>query len=416
MGEALLATSGRRRVLVVDESRLQRKILTASLGRWGYEVLEADGGKQALEICKQTPPDFVISNWIMPEMDGLDLCRAFRAIPRDGYAYFFLLTAKSEKEEVIKGLEDGADDFLSKPVNAHELRARLMAGERILNIHQELAQKNVMVSETLNEIQSLYDAIDKDLKQARKIQQALVPQRHRKFGKSSVSLLLRPCGHVGGDLVGMFSPGDDRIGFYSIDVSGHGITSALMTAQVGGYLRGDYPEHNIAMERRFEQYFALRPPEEVAKLLNDRFADENGIDEYFTMAYGTVDLVSGRLRMVQAGHPHPLILRADGQAEFMGEGGVPIGLVAGMTYVGIETTLSPGDRVLFYSDGFTECIMQDGEMLEPEGLLKMVRGCDPLKGGADFLDDLYWQLNQFKSPDHGPDDDVSAALLEYEGL
>ena len=94
-----------------------------------------------------------------------------------------------------------------------------------------------------------HDAIDKDLIQARKIQESLVPELTREFGKSRVSMLLKPCGHIGGDLVGMFSPGVNRLGFYSIDVSGHGITSAMMTARLSGLLSGSTPGQNIAIER-----------------------------------------------------------------------------------------------------------------------------------------------------------------------
>ena len=155
-----------RVVLVVDDSRLQRKILQASLSRWGYRVFEADSGGQALEVCRQVQPDMVISDWMMPGMDGLEFCKAFRAMKRDSYGYFILLTSKSEKDEVAEGLDNGADDFLTKPVNPSELRARLNAGERILSMERELTQKNRLVKETLEKLQSLYESIDNDLLEA----------------------------------------------------------------------------------------------------------------------------------------------------------------------------------------------------------------------------------------------------------
>ena len=223
-----------RRVLVVDDSRLQRRILVASLKKWGFEVVEADSGEAAMEICSTDPPDLILSDWMMPGMNGLEFCRAFREQSKESYSYFILLTSKSEKNEIAQGLDAGADDFLTKPVSSDELRARISAGERILRMQRELSEKNRIVSDTLDELQRVYDAIDRDLVQARKIQQSLVPELSRKFGSSSVSLLLKPCGHIGGDLVGMFSPGVNRLGFYSIDVSGHGITSAMMTARLGG--------------------------------------------------------------------------------------------------------------------------------------------------------------------------------------
>lgn len=404
-----------RRVLVVDDSRLQRRILVASLKKWGFEVTEAESGEAAMEICSSDPPDLILSDWMMPGMDGLDFCRAFREHPSEIYSYFILLTSKSEKNEIAEGLDAGADDFLTKPVSSDELRARISAGERILRMQRELSEKNRIVSDTLDELQRVYDAIDKDLVQARKIQQSLVPELSRKFGSSSVSLLLKPCGHIGGDLVGMFSPGVNRLGFYSIDVSGHGITSAMMTARLGGYLSSTYFDQNVAMEKRFNRFYALRQPEDVASLLNARLIADTGIEEYFTMAYCIVDLRSGLLKMVQAGHPHPLLLRKDGSTEFLGEGGVPVGLIPDIPYSQVEAVMEPGDRLLLYSDGFTEARLENGEMLEPEGLLELVDKCDSRQSGQEFLDDLYWNLTQVMSSEYGLEDDVSATVFEYNG-
>ncbi|UWQ55909.1 SpoIIE family protein phosphatase [Leisingera caerulea] len=404
-----------RRVLVVDDSRLQRRILVASLKKWGFEVVEAESGEAAMEICQAETPDLILSDWMMPGMNGLEFCRAFRARSSEDYAYFILLTSKSEKNEVAEGLDAGADDFLTKPVSSDELRARISAGERILRMQRELSEKNRIVSETLGELQRVYDAIDKDLIQARKIQESLVPELSKTFGSSTVSLLLKPCGHIGGDLVGMFSPGVNRIGFYSIDVSGHGITSAMMTARLGGYLSSNYFDQNVGMEKRFNRFYALRQPEEVASLLNARLIADTGIEEYFTMAYCIADLRSGVVKMVQAGHPHPLLLRKNGEMEFIGKGGVPVGLVPDIGYSQEEFTMERGDRLLLFSDGFTEARLEGGSMLEPEGLLELVGKCGSGQSGKEFLDDLYWHLTQVMSKEHGLEDDVSATLFEYQG-
>ena len=128
------------RVLVVDDSRAQRMILVLHLRRWGYQVIEAGSGEEALALCTTAPPDIVLSDWMMPGMSGLDLCRRIRDLPQEGYRYFILLTSKSEKTEVADGLEGGADDFLTKPVNPEELRARMRAGERIIGMQDELVE------------------------------------------------------------------------------------------------------------------------------------------------------------------------------------------------------------------------------------------------------------------------------------
>ena len=404
-----------RRVLVVDDSRLQRRILVSFIKKWGFEIFEADSGQAALDICAVTMPDLVLSDWMMPGMNGLDFCRAFRELPREGYGYFILLTSKSEKNEVAQGLDAGADDFLTKPVNSGELRARITAGDRIFEMQQELSEKNRMISDTLDQLQATYDKIDQDLIQAKKIQQSLVPERARDFGAAQVSLLIKPCGHIGGDLVGMFSPTQDQVGFYSIDVSGHGITSAMMTARLGGYLSSSYFDQNVGMVRENDHTYSLCKPDEVAQLLNSRLLDNTEIDEYFTMAYATADLRTGRVQMVQAGHPHPLVLRRDGRAEFIGQGGAPVGLIPSMPYEQFETVLEPGDRLLLYSDGFTECQMKNGQMLEQEGLVDLIRQCPPDQSGQELLDDLFWSLARDMSPENGMDDDVSAILFDYRG-
>ena len=203
-----------------------------------------------------------------------------------------------------------------------------------------------MISETLGRLQKVYHEIERDLKQARKSQESLFPELTRGFGGAQVSPILKPCGNIGGDLVGMFSLWSGSIGFYSIDVSGHGITSAMMTARLGGYLNTSHFSKSVAVEKQFGHAFALRPPEDVAHILNDWLMADTGVEERFTMVYGTLDMTSGNLRMVQAGHPHPLAMRQSGEIEFIGEGGLPIGLLPDVTYEAFDTTLAPGDRIL----------------------------------------------------------------------
>ncbi|MEP3331019.1 fused response regulator/phosphatase [Sedimentitalea sp.] len=402
-----------RQVLLVDDSRLQRRIIASSLKKWGFDVIEAESGDAAIELCRNFRPDLVLSDWMMPGMSGLEFCRAFRDLSGADYAYFILLTSKSEKNEVAQGLDAGADDFLTKPVNADELRARISAGERILEMQRELSDKNKMISDTLDQLRVAYDTIDKDLIQAKKIQQSLVPELSRTFGRSRVSLLLKPCGHIGGDLVGMFSPNEQKVALYSIDVSGHGITSAMMTAKLGGLLSSDYPDQNLGMDRQADGSYAFREPATVAEMLNERLLADSGIEEYFTMIYAVADLRSGVLKMVQSGHPYPLILRADGASEFVGEGGVPIGLLPEIKCTQFDIQLRPGDRVLLYSDGFTESRLTNGEMLEEQGLVNLIKGCPDKRAGKEFLNDLFWALSQKMSPEFGMEDDVSATLFEF---
>ncbi|MCB1347337.1 MAG: response regulator, partial [Maritimibacter sp.] len=166
-----------RRVLVVDDSRAQRMVAAVSLRRQGFDVVEAGSGEEALQILRSAPVDLVLSDWMMPGMDGLELCRQVRALQQESYVYFILLTSKNEKGAVAQGLDVGADDFLTKPVSPDELRARIYAGDRILKMTRELSEKNRLITATLDEMSALYDALDRDLIEARKMQQSLVRER-----------------------------------------------------------------------------------------------------------------------------------------------------------------------------------------------------------------------------------------------
>lgn len=391
---------------------MQRRILSAQLARSGYDVIEAGSAEEALGICRACEPDIVLSDWVMPGMSGLDFCRAFRQMDRAGYGYFVLLTSKTEKNEVTEGLQSGADDFLSKPVNGDELRARLSAGERILHMERELKDKNRLLSSTLTELQGLYDVIDRDLTEACKLQQSLVKERHRSFGNAEVSLMLRPSGHVGGDLVGFFPINARRVGIYGIDVSGHGITSALMTARLAGYLSGSSPDQNIALiQTEFGIYDALAPAD-LAAYMNALVLDEMQTESYFTLIYADVDLISGKVSLVQAGHPHPAVQRADGTVEFLGDGGMPVGLIEGAEYETITTRLHPGDRLFLMSDGITEAADPSGALLGEDGLERIIRKSARLRAAA-FLDAIFWDLEAFAAGELI--DDVSAVFFEFDG-
>lgn len=402
-----------RRVLVVDDSKAQRKVLSLSLMRWGYQVMEAGTGEEALAMCQRSDFDIVLSDWVMPGMSGLDFCKAFRVLPHDRYGYFILLTSKSEKGEVALGLDGGADDFLTKPVNADELHARLRAGERILGMQRELVDKNRLIGSTLDELQKLYDSLDRDLIEARKLQQTLARDRHRDFGRGTASILLRPSGHVGGDLVGFFEISARRVALYSVDVSGHGVASAMMTARLAGLLSGASPDQNIALTGGVEGARDAWPPEMVAARFNRMMLEDMQVEQYFTMAYAEVDLETGRVQLVQAGHPHPIIIRAGGGIEQIGNGGLPIGLLPNVTFERIEARLRPGDRLFLVSDGVTECPALDGEEFGSEGLVSFLQRNADTEAQA-LLEALVWELNGHTGGADFPDD-VSGVLFHYRG-
>ena len=401
------------RVLLVDDSRAQRHILAMYLRKWGYEVLEAASGEEALALCATTPMGFIISDWMMPGMTGVEFCRRFKALPRDDYGYFILLTSKSERSEIADGLLAGADDFVPKPVGSDELHARLRAGQRILSMRAELVEKNRLIAVNMKELQALYDSLDRDLVEARKLQQTLVRERFRDFGAARASLMIRSSGHVGGDLVGCFQIDERRVAAYSVDVSGHGVASAMMTARLAGYLSGSSPDQNLAFQKLPDGTRGVRRPSEIARAFNRLMLEDIQVEQYFTMAYAELDLPTGRVVLVQAGHPHPMVLRAGGRVEQVGAGGLPVGLIPDARYKDSRLTLAPGDRLLLMSDGLTECPGPDGVELGEKRLARMLQRLAGLES-PELIEALVWDLANFAGADHFADD-VSGVLLDYRG-
>ncbi len=132
-------------VLVVDDDAVSRAQLSALVRAAGYEVSTADHGREAWDALRVARIPVVISDWYMPELDGPELCRRIRNRPNEPYVYFILVTARGGKEQYLAGMEAGADDFIAKPVDPDELRARLTVAERILGLRHELQQLEVLL-------------------------------------------------------------------------------------------------------------------------------------------------------------------------------------------------------------------------------------------------------------------------------
>lgn len=127
------------KVLIAEDDAVSRHVIKANLEKWGYQVIETrDGGEAWKILSSDDAPNLALLDWVMPEIDGIEVCRRIRAMGREPYIYVILLTAKAQKEEMIEGLECGADDYVVKPFHPHELRVRLRAGERIVALQQQL--------------------------------------------------------------------------------------------------------------------------------------------------------------------------------------------------------------------------------------------------------------------------------------
>ncbi len=144
------------KILIAEDTATLRLMLTTILKKWGHEVIVARDGAEAWQAL-QCPdaPRLAILDWIMPGMDGLEICKKVRSQNAKGYVYLILLTAKDQREDLLKGLEAGADDYVTKPFNAAELRARLQVGERIITLETALLQKVREQQEALAQVKQL---------------------------------------------------------------------------------------------------------------------------------------------------------------------------------------------------------------------------------------------------------------------
>src|SRR5947209_6145228 len=148
------------RILIAEDDRVSRRMLEATLSKWGYDVEVTCDGAQALEILLgPAAPPLAILDWMMPIIDGVEICHRLRTKRRMEPAYIILLTAKGNKEDIVAGLDAGADDYLTKPFDRGELRARLRVGIRTLELHTSLAERVRQLEEARSQVKQLEDLI-----------------------------------------------------------------------------------------------------------------------------------------------------------------------------------------------------------------------------------------------------------------
>ena len=144
------------KILIAEDDSVSRRLLQAALAKWGYEVVVTSDGQLAWEALQQAPPpSLLILDWLMPGMDGLEICRKVRTLPAYRSAYVILLTGRTSKEDVISGLDAGADDYVTKPFDPGELRARVSVGVRVAQLQLNLAERVHELEAALAQVKTL---------------------------------------------------------------------------------------------------------------------------------------------------------------------------------------------------------------------------------------------------------------------
>jgi PleD family two-component response regulator len=144
------------KVLIAEDDAISCRLLEARLSKWGYEVVKTVNGLEAFQqLSPKNAPRIAILDWMMPEMDGVEVCRKIRSMPAKEGIYIILLTAKTTKENIVEGLIAGADDYLMKPFHDEELRARLQTGVRITKLQSDLAARVIQLEDALSKVKQL---------------------------------------------------------------------------------------------------------------------------------------------------------------------------------------------------------------------------------------------------------------------
>ncbi|TAE26771.1 MAG: response regulator [Candidatus Kapaibacterium sp.] len=359
------------KILVVDDNEDMRLLLMQFLKNWGHDVVLAQNGAEAWHILEENDQvQFVVSDWNMPLMDGIEFCRRLREDDYfDRYVYVILLTARRDQVDLVEGMEAGADDFMGKPFNKEELRVRIRAGERVIQLEKILEERNKKLREA-------QESLQKDLRAAASLQKSLLPDK-----KESQPFLAQgyrydwlyvPAAFIGGDSINFLRLDNNHAGFYIVDVAGHGIPSAMTSVMLHQTLSAANGQAGLLKDDiSFMPHVYIRPPAEALYELNNASQNEHDAMNYFTMMYGVMDVRTSHITLAQAGHPPAILLRANGSAELVeGAGGVPIGMLPDMVYDQTEITLNLNDRLFFYTDGITECENRFGEQFSQERLIE----------------------------------------------
>ena len=361
-------------ILVVDDDEQLRNILTRFLSKQGHTVFEAGNAGDAFKTLMSKRIQIVISDWMMPGEDGISFCKRIREHNFNYYIYFILLTGRASQDDIIMGLEAGADDFISKPFDKKELMVRLRAGERVINLELDLAVKNKNLQEANNKIEDAYLRIRHDLEYAEKIQTKLLPEKKNPLLEDMhFDWIFLPSDFVAGDLFNYFQINEDYAAFYVFDVSGHGVASAMLSFTLNREL---FPNKNasglIYQLDSDGKIKHINSPSQTVSELNKLYYTDSPDFQFFTIFYGLYNRKEKTISFVQGGHPPGILVKKNGEVKNLTSNGPAIGIFYDLDFIENTVKIDSGDRLYIYSDGVTECTNRSGEEFSEVKLEKLL--------------------------------------------
>jgi sigma-B regulation protein RsbU (phosphoserine phosphatase) len=350
------------RVLVVDDVKANVDMLVEAL-RGDYKISVALSGDAALRTVEKSPPDLLLLDIVMPGVDGYEVCRRLRADPATRELPIMFLSSLEDVQDKARGFELGANDYLTKPFEILEVKARVRS-----------LLKAKAYADAVREAQ------ERDLAIAREIQLGLLPSDLATRAKGTgldVHAVIEPARHVGGDLFEVLRISDDRLVVAVGDVCGKGITAALFMAVAVTLLR--------TLARQMET------PDEILRRLNDELAAQNPRAMFVTMT--CLDVRGGRVTCANAGHDTTLLVGSSPPRSVFPSTGTVLGLFPGQPYVSQSLDLAPGDTLVLYTDGVTDAA-DPGQGLFGE---ERVRACFAEGSGATATDSVERLLGQVRA-------------------
>ena len=374
------------KILVIDDDSVIRVIAKRALQNQGHEVAVAANGKEGIEEAKKMQPALIICDWMMPFTDGLEVCRWVKANPELTTTFFILLTSRGGIADRVKGLNTGADDFLSKPIDITELQARVRSGLRLHQLSQDLqTQKRLLEAE---------------LAEAAAYVQALLPQPM--LGAVSIEARFIPSRQLGGDCFDYFWLDAEHLAIYLLDVSGHGLGAALPSVSIMNLLRSHaLPGVDFCQ------------PEAVLGALNDQFQMSSQNEKYFTIWYGVYNPKTCQLTYSSAGHPPAVLITSvpgsEPQLTHLKTPCLPIGLMEESVYVSDRQAIPLNSALYIFSDGVYELDPAQEPVWDLKTFVAMLKHLDvgssldtvlgkihSLNGVETFSDDFSLLKVQFK--------------------
>ncbi len=376
------------KILIIDDDAAIQIVLKKLLIAQGYDVIVATNGKEGARMAAEQQPAVIICDWMMPGMDGLEVCRRIKADPELAASYFILLTSRTAVEDRVQGLDNGADDFLCKPIELDELTARVRAGLRLHQVNQDLqAQKRVLESE---------------FNEAAEYVRSLLPPPIT--GNLQIDSRFIPSRQLGGDCFDYYWLDPDYLAIYLLDVSGHGLGAALPSISVLNLLRSQSMDGV-----NFYQ------PNSVLRALNETFQMDNQNDKFFTIWYGVYNQVKRQLIYSSAGHPPAILLpkASRGREPFvpLKTSSMPIGMLPDTRFVNQRYEIEPSGVLYIFSDGVYEIMQSDGNIWGLDAFVDLLvndaRNID--RFGLDYIVERIKFLNSKDSLD----DDLSLLRIEF---